>query len=160
MAAASASAANAAPPPRDAAAIAADQGPKVMALALPGGIRLALLVPAAPDETERRLFASLGDNIARNAASVGLPTTWRTPDGGPAEPPAWRQALDRVLDPVPWLLLALAWLLWARRSAIADLPGRGWPHWAAVLAISAWTRATSSGVRSTRRPSWRRWRWR
>lgn len=127
--------------------------PVYAVVALTDGVSLQLVAPPDPTESERALFAKLGDNIARNAAAdaaahddeggpTGLASLWRALP--PTEPPVSlaRPFAARAADPALWLLVVLCWLLWASRSAIAELPGRGWPWWALVLGLSAWTRLT------------------
>ncbi|MCB9738230.1 MAG: hypothetical protein H6747_03110 [Deltaproteobacteria bacterium] len=123
---------------------------------LTAGVVLVLATPKRPTDAELALFTQLADNIARNAEAAGLASLWQTAAPPEMAAPAWRRAGNRLADPVPWLLLAIGWLLWASRIAIADLPGRGWPWWALVLGFSAWTRLTLSVQAPMTAWSWHR----
>lgn len=130
-------------------ALGARSMPSAHRLPLPAGATLVLRTPAEPSPSELALLTALEQRLQANASSEGLDRLWLRPV--PTEhtllqklllPQAYFGVLSVLGDSLFWLALLLAWLIWTGRAAIADLPGRGWPHFLALLGYAIVTRWT------------------
>ncbi len=123
--------------------------PSTNRLPLPGGASLVLRAPPDPTAAEVALLGELHGLLTRNAESHGLAELWHQPLINPRGvqqlvtfPAAWGYLIEWLEEPMLWLIGLLLWVVLASRAAVSDLPGRGWPHVAVLLAYSVLTRWT------------------